>query len=29
MGNIDRFTNLDTTKRHDTITLYMWYSPEE
>lgn len=29
MGNIDWFTNLDTTKRHDTITLYKRYSPEE
>lgn len=29
MGNIDWFTNLDTTKRHDTITLYKRYSPDE
>ncbi len=29
MGNIAWFTNLDTTKRHDTITLYKRYSPEE
>jgi hypothetical protein len=29
MGNIVWFTNLDTTKRHDTITLYKRYSPEE
>ncbi len=29
MGNIAWFTNLDTTKRHNTITLYKRYSPEE
>ncbi|PKN83013.1 MAG: modification methylase [Chloroflexi bacterium HGW-Chloroflexi-9] len=29
MGNVAWFTNLDTTKRHDTITLYKQYSPEE
>jgi hypothetical protein len=29
MGNMVWFTNLDTTKRHDTITLYKRYSPEE
>ena len=29
MGNIAWFTNLDTTKRHETITLYKRYSPEE
>ncbi len=29
MGNIAWFTNLDTTKRHDTITLYKRYSPDE
>ncbi len=29
MGNIAWFTNLDTTKRHDTITLYKRYNPVE
>lgn len=29
MGNIVWFTNLDTTKRHDTLTLYKRYSPDE
>lgn len=29
MGNINWFTNIDTTKRHDTITLYKRYSPDE
>lgn len=29
MGNIAWFTNLDTTKRHDRITLYKRYSAEE
>ncbi|MUK02814.1 modification methylase [Vibrio cholerae] len=29
MGNIAWFTNLDTTKRHDTITLYRRYTPHE
>lgn len=29
MGNIAWFTNLDTAKRHDTITLYKRYSPDE
>ncbi len=29
MGNICWFTNLDTTKRHDTITLYKQYSADE
>ena len=29
MGNINWFTNLDTTKRHDTITLYRRYSADE
>lgn len=29
MGNIDWFTNLDTTKRHDTITLYKRYCADE
>jgi Adenine-specific methyltransferase EcoRI len=29
MGNMAWFTNLDTSKRHDTITLYKRYSPEE
>lgn len=29
MGNIVWFTNLDTTKRHDTLTLYKQYSPDE
>jgi hypothetical protein len=29
MGNINWFTNLDTTKRHDTITLYKRYSPAD
>jgi hypothetical protein len=29
MGNMAWFTNLDTTKRHETITLYKRYSPEE
>ncbi len=28
-GNMAWFTNLDTSKRHDTITLYKRYSPEE
>jgi hypothetical protein len=29
MKNMAWFTNLDTTKRHDTITLYKRYSPGE
>ncbi|HEX9722410.1 MAG TPA: adenine-specific methyltransferase EcoRI family protein [Candidatus Paceibacterota bacterium] len=29
MGNIAWFTNLDTTKRHEELTLYKKYSPEE
>jgi hypothetical protein len=29
MKNIAWFTNLDTTKRHETLTLYKRYSPEE
>lgn len=29
MGNIVWFTNLDTTRRHETITLYKRYSPAE
>jgi len=29
MGNIVWFTNLDTTKRHDTLTLYKRYRPDE
>src|SRR3989344_2077995 len=29
MGNIGWFTNLDTTKRHESLTLYKKYSPEE
>lgn len=29
MGNICWFTNLDTTKRHETMTLYRKYDPEE
>jgi len=29
MGNIAWFTNLDTTKRHDTITMYKRYSADE
>ncbi len=29
MGNIGWFTNLDTTKRHELLTLYKKYSPEE
>lgn len=29
MGRIMWFTNLDTTKRHDELTLYKKYSPEE
>lgn len=29
MGNMVWFTNLDTTKRHDMITLYKRYSPGE
>lgn len=29
MGNIAWFTNLDTTKRHDTITLYKRFSPQD
>lgn len=28
MGNVGWFTNLDTTKRHETLTLYKKYSPE-
>ena len=29
MGNIMWFTNLDVSKRHESITLYKHYSPEE
>jgi hypothetical protein len=29
MGRIVWFTNLDTTKRHDKLTLYKKYTPEE
>lgn len=29
MGNTSWFTNLDTTKRHEELTLYKRYSPEE
>lgn len=29
MGNTSWFTNLDTTKRHEKLTLYKKYSPEE
>lgn len=29
MGSIVWFTNLDTTKRHEELTLYKKYSPEE
>lgn len=29
MGNICWFTNLDTTKRHEFMTLYKTYTPEE
>jgi len=29
MGNVNWFTNLDTTTRHDALTLYKRYSPEE
>lgn len=29
MGNICWFTNLDTTKRHENITLYCRYDPEQ
>jgi hypothetical protein len=29
MKNIAWYTNLDTTKRHETLTLYKRYSPEE
>jgi hypothetical protein len=29
MGNTSWFTNLDTTKRHEELTLYKKYSPEE
>ncbi|MDO9557228.1 MAG: adenine-specific methyltransferase EcoRI family protein [Coriobacteriia bacterium] len=29
MGNINWFTNLDTTKRHEGITLYKRYTPSE
>lgn len=29
MGNVSWLTNLDTTKRHDLLTLYKKYSPEE
>lgn len=29
MGNISWFTNLETSKRHDAITLYKRYTPEE
>ncbi len=29
MGNIMWFTNLDTPKRHESITLYKKYTPEE
>lgn len=28
-GNITWFTNLDTTKRHEELTLYKTYTPEE
>jgi len=28
-GNVNWFTNLDTTRRHDTITLYKRYNPDE
>ncbi|GGU26521.1 adenine-specific methyltransferase EcoRI family protein [Nocardioides albus] len=29
MGNINWFTNLDTSKRHDEITLFRRYTPDE
>ncbi|HMR90106.1 MAG TPA: adenine-specific methyltransferase EcoRI family protein [Saprospiraceae bacterium] len=29
MGNISWFTNLDTTKRHELLTLYKKYTPDE
>lgn len=29
LGNICWYTNLDTTKRHENITLYKQYTPEE
>jgi len=29
MGRIMWFTNLDTTKRHEELTLYKKYTPEE
>lgn len=29
MGNTSWFTNLDTTKRHERLTLYKKYTPEE
>ncbi len=29
MGNIAWFTNLDTTKRHESITMFKRYSPDE
>src|SRR3990167_4112287 len=29
MGSVVWFTNLDTTKRHEELTLYKKYSPEE
>lgn len=29
MGRINWFTNLDTTKRHEKLTLYKKYTPEE
>lgn len=29
MKNMAWFTNLDTTKRHELLTLYKWYTPEE
>lgn len=29
MGNTSWFTNLDTTKRHEKLTLYKKYSPDE
>jgi len=29
MGNTSWFTNLDTTKRHEELTLYKKYSPDE
>lgn len=29
MGNVSWFTNLDTSKRHDSIALYKRYSPDE